>query len=116
RCRVRRTLPPFMLSHRSFATVLAATLLACGGSSTDSVAPPEDLTPATLVATSPTNANGTVGAALASPLSVKITTKAGRVLPNVAVTFRVTQGGGSVSPSSVTSDAQGIATTTIPSR
>ncbi|MBI3934462.1 MAG: hypothetical protein HY316_07190 [Acidobacteria bacterium] len=55
---------------------------------------------------------GLVGAALPLPLVVKTQTPQGAPLPGVSVNFLSVFGGGSVSPSSATSNAQGLAQTT----
>jgi hypothetical protein len=47
------------------------------------------------------------------PLAVKATDAAGNPVSGVAVTFAVTAGGGSVNPTSIATDAQGMAATTL---
>ncbi|MEZ4412098.1 MAG: Ig-like domain-containing protein [Gemmatimonadales bacterium] len=54
----------------------------------------------------------TAGAALANPITVKVTDQNGAVMANVSVAFAVTAGGGSVAAASVTTNAQGEAATT----
>lgn len=55
---------------------------------------------------------GVVGTQLAAPLRVTVLDAQGAPAPNVVVDFQVTAGGGSVSPASATTDAQGMASTT----
>lgn len=55
--------------------------------------------------------SGTVGQPLAQPIRVKLTDASGNPVPNVAVAFVVTSGGGSVTPTSPTTDANGLAAT-----
>src|SRR5437762_9283711 len=54
------------------------------------------------------------GAALPDSLAVIVKDNAGAVLPGALVTWSVTAGGGSVSPTTRTSDAAGIAKTRRP--
>ncbi len=55
---------------------------------------------------------GTVGTALANPITVKVTDQDGAGMAGVAVAFAVTGGGGSVGAASVSTDANGLASTT----
>lgn len=54
---------------------------------------------------------GTVGNTLAQPLVIKAADSKGRTLRNVPVEFRVTSGGGSVSPATINTNNQGRAQT-----
>jgi len=54
---------------------------------------------------------GIVGQPLPSPVVIKATDSKGKALRNVLVEFRVTSGGGSANPSTVTTNNQGIAQT-----
>ena len=55
---------------------------------------------------------GTVGTALASPITVEVTDQNGDGMAGVAVAFAVTAGGGNVGAASVNTDANGMASTT----
>lgn len=57
--------------------------------------------------------SGTAGTALTQPFVVKVTDQNGQPFANVPVTFAVTAGGGSVTPATATTDAQGTARTTL---
>jgi hypothetical protein len=54
-----------------------------------------------------------IGTALATPLSVKVTTSSGTAVQGATVAFAVTSGAASVSPASSTTDATGVAQTTV---
>lgn len=95
--------PPLRFASWSGLVVASALALACGG---DSVAPP---TPATLSAVAGTNISATVGTAATASPTVKVLDKAGAPVSGVAVQFAVTGGGGSVSRTSGTTDASGMA-------
>lgn len=56
--------------------------------------------------------DGTVGTALAEDLIVQVNSQFGNPMSGVTVTFAVTGGGGSVSPTSATTDSDGQASTT----
>ncbi len=90
----------------ALAVVLMA-LAACGGGTTEP-AP----TATTLALVSGGGQTGPAGQALPQALVVKATTSAGAGVAGVSVTFAVTAGGGTLSAASVTTDAQGQATTT----
>lgn len=68
--------------------------------------------PAAVAKVSGDGQSGTVGAALASELVARVTNSAGAALSGVSVSWAVTAGGGSVAPSSSTTDASGQARTT----
>jgi hypothetical protein len=65
--------------------------------------------PLTLVAVGSTTMTGTVGEGLPESLVVKVLNSAAQPVSGVAVQFAVTAGGGSVSPGSSTTNADGIA-------
>src|SRR4051812_19384410 len=50
-----------------------------------------------------------INTTLATPLTVKATDIAGDAVPNVTVTWVVTSGGGTLSPTSVTTHSDGVA-------
>jgi hypothetical protein len=102
-----------MTQHEVFTRLAIATTAAliltvgCSGSD-DSTAP---LEPASLVATQGAAQTGTVGQALASPVSVQVLAANGSPVAGALVTW-VVGSGGSVSATSSTTDSQGIATVT----
>ena len=67
-------------------------------------------TPSVLVALSPTTQTAGVGTFVASPPSVQVRDGGGNPVPNVQVSFAVTQGGGQAVGGTQTTDAQGNAT------
>ncbi|MBU7587107.1 MAG: DUF4082 domain-containing protein [Nostoc sp. TH1S01] len=66
-----------------------------------------------LVKVSGDNQTGTVGSTLPTPLVVQVKDGSGNPQPGVTVNFAVTSGGGSVSPTSVITDANGQANTIL---
>ena len=82
----------------------AAMLAACNGD--DGPRPPSTLAP-----TSATSLTGTVGDLIPDPLVVTVTDDRGGALGGVVVTFAVTEGGGSVTPTIDTTDNLGQAST-----
>ncbi|MEO5568638.1 MAG: FG-GAP-like repeat-containing protein, partial [Gemmatimonadaceae bacterium] len=88
--------------------VLAAALVlgSCGGDSPTTPAPG----PNQIAAASASSSVGTVGAIVADPPRVKVTSSTGAAVAGVAVTFAVTEGGGTLANASATTDANGIAT------
>lgn len=85
----------------SLATACALLLAGCKQGTT-----PIPHTPTTLALVSGSNQTGGVSAALAEPLVVRALDAAGRPVEGVAISWTVT-GGGSVSPASSATDAQG---------
>ena len=89
-------------------------LVACGGDSTPSTAAPaqpvDDRTPVGTAAHAGNGQSATVGNAVAVRPAVRVTDRAGRGVPAMAVTFSVLSGGGSVTGATQTTDANGIAT------
>lgn len=69
--------------------------------------------PAALAKVSGEPQTGTVATALAQPLVVRVTDAHGNPAAGVAVSFAATAGGGSVLAPSTTTDAQGLASTTL---
>jgi len=67
---------------------------------------------ATVAVTAGNQQVGNPGAALATPVAVRVTNSQGDPLVGQTVTFAVTRGGGSVASPSVTSDNSGLAQTT----
>src|SRR5215218_6537073 len=87
------------------ALLIAAT--ACSGG--DSTAPSTTLAPtaASLAIVSGGGQTGTVGLALSAPLVVKVATSAGVPVVGSTVTFAVSSGAATLSPTTATSDANG---------
>lgn len=106
-------LPPD--ARRTFLPSLALslsllTLAGCGGDK-GTVTPPE--VPAALGLVSGGGAlSGTVGNALAEPIAVRVTSAKGKALSDVKVTFQPFGKGASVSTTTVTTNADGVAATT----
>lgn len=100
-----------MRAHRALvaAGILAAGTVAIGCGSDD---PAEPTPVATTIALISGNAQtGTAGAALASPITVRVTDQNGDPMASVSVAFAVTAGGGSVGSATVATNAQGDAAT-----
>ncbi len=87
----------------------SATLWACGSTDSSGPAPEDDLR---LVIVGGNNQSGEVGITLPAPLTVRISAGSALV-PGVAVSFTVIEGGGTVSAASVTTDANGRAAVTM---
>ena len=85
---------------------LLPAVMTCGGDSTG------PSLPAALSRVGGDGQSAAVGQALSSPLVVKVVDASGSAVQGVAVTWAVASGGGSLSPSSSTTDAQGLASTT----
>lgn len=88
---------------------LASFVSACGGGG-ESVAPPP--TPAAIVAVGGNQQTGPAGGTLVQPLGVRVTSASGTGIEGVAVAFVTAANSGSVSASSVTTNADGFASTT----
>jgi hypothetical protein len=99
----------------SFAPALAccALLAACGGGDGGGGGggggPTGPSATASLAAVGATQFTGSPGYALDDSVAVRVTSASGTALAGAAVAFTVGGGGGSVSPASATTDAQGIA-------
>lgn len=93
------------LGRRATALVaLAALIAACDGGGTGGPVP------TTAVAASPTAQTALVGTAVTSAPSVRVTDQQGQPMPDVAVTFVVSAGGGTLTGGSATTNASGVAT------
>lgn len=84
--------------------VAGSTLLGCGGGDTTE---PRQRSPSTLEAAAPTTVSAPVATAVR--VAVLVRDAAGAPMPGVEVSFLVTLGGGSVTPSSTMTDAAGAA-------
>lgn len=95
---------------RRFCLLLSGVvaLSACGGGGGNGGTGP---TASSITVNAGNNQVGAAGTALAESLAVIVRDQAGDPLPGVTVTFAVTGGGGSVSPTSRQTDASGIART-----
>src|SRR5581483_452143 len=82
---------------------------ACGGS--DTTSPPA--TPSAISIISGNGQSGFVGQTLTTPLTVKVSSSSGGALKGATVTFAVTSGAASISPSSSDTDSLGQAKTTV---
>lgn len=93
---------------------LAGLVVAGASCSSDSSGPPPPPPPPTAIAVASGDAqSGAVGSMLAAPIAVKVTDAGGDGVAGVAVTFAVTAGGGTLAATApVTTNAQGIASTT----
>jgi hypothetical protein len=102
--------PPISSRARAAAILFAAaaTLAGCGSSSE----PKKDTTPATIIAQGADTIRAAVGATVPTPLSVVVKNKSGNPIDSAVVTFAVATGGGSVTATSVRTDASGTASTT----
>jgi hypothetical protein len=95
----------------SMAILALAALAACGSDddSTNVVTP----TPTAIsITTGTNNQTGTVGAALATPLSVKVVDQNGAAVSGATVTWVTSTSGGTLASSTSTTNASGIATMT----
>jgi hypothetical protein len=108
-----------LLAMRNTLFLLAALLAGCGGGghhssySLTTSTPPVD----SLAVVSGDGQTGPQGAALSQPLVVIVTDAQNNPAPGITVTFTVTAGAGSVSPTTVATDSTGQASTvfTLPS-
>src|SRR5688572_4300077 len=88
------------------ALACALLFIACGG---DELLLPEEGEPATLAIVQGDAQTGVVGSPLPEPLVVRVSDTRDRPVIGTAVTFEVSSGGGTVTPETVTTDAEGIA-------
>ncbi len=88
-----------------FLSVLA---VACG----DSSGPGGSRTPANLTVLSGDGITGGVGEAVSTPLTVRVTDNSDRAVGGVVVQFSIVQGGGNLSATQVTTNADGVASVT----
>lgn len=94
-----------------YLTLFSATLLAagCGGDGGGSEPPPGDMT--TVSKTSGDAQNGVVGQSLASPLQVTVTQN-GTAASGVSVAWSTSIAGGTLTPPTSSTDADGVASST----
>jgi len=84
---------------------MLAGVTSCGGGGATSPPP----APSAIAQVSGSSQTGTVGQALPQPLVVKVTAASGAGVSGVSVILAVTAGGGHLSATSVSTDAQGVA-------
>lgn len=94
---------------RAGLVLATAAGLACGG---DDLVLPEEGVPADITIIGGNNQTATVGAELPEPLAVRVVDGEGRAVQGAAVSFTVVAGGGSVSPGSGSTNANGEVSTT----
>jgi len=95
--------------------LLAALITACGGGGdtsppTSPPPPPPPPTPAAVSVAAGDGQQGEPNTSVATAPSVVVRSSSGAGVPNVAVTFAVDSGGGSVGTPTATTDANGVAT------
>lgn len=95
------------IANQVRATVQGGTTLTATFSATASAA--IDNTPAVITVVSGNNQSATVGQALPNPLVVRVANAANQAIPNVVVSWTVTQGGGTLGSATSTTNAQGQA-------
>jgi hypothetical protein len=95
------------LVRRSSAALLALTALSCGDSTAPTVAPP-----ARAIILAGNDQVAIVGQTVAVAPTVLVTDANSQPLPGITVVFAVTGGGGSVTPTSVTTNSSGEARAT----
>lgn len=94
---------------RGFVTATVMIVLAaCGGEATTG----PSAAPTAIKVVAGNNQTGTVGAALATPLTVNVTAADGKAVSNATVSWDVAPGSGSVSSASTRTDASGNAQVT----
>lgn len=104
---VRRSTRASLVRLSAAFASLAITLAACGGD--DGTSP---TTPAAIARVSADSLTTPVGVPVAQPLVVVVTGGSGTPLPNVEVEWGIGNGGGSLSDTTVVTDAAGQAKTT----
>ena len=97
------------MRSRSYLFVSVTSLVSCGGGG-ESVAPPP--TPAAISASSGNGQTGPAGGTLPNPLQVRVTSTSGAGIEGTVVNFAAAANSGSVSATSVTTNADGFASTT----
>ena len=93
---------------RVLTSAVACVLAACGDSTS-----PSTPTPAAIAAVSGAGQTGMVGSTLASPVVFGVTSAADAPVPGVTVSFSVTTGNATVSPTTAVTDANGVASTQV---
>ncbi len=91
------------------AALVAAAACGDGGTSPNN----RSATPAVLSIISGNGQTGLVGSTLSIPLTVRVVSASGASVSNAVVAFSVSQGAATVSPTSVTTDTSGMASTIV---
>ena len=98
-----------MTTRSALSALLLLPLLACSGGDDNRVQP--EPVPVLITADAGIGQSGPPGSVLPLPLSVLVTDAGGDPVGGIEVTWSVVSGGGTVSPSSSMTDADGVATT-----
>jgi hypothetical protein len=101
---------PKDVMRRAVVPLCAFVVAGCGG---DSVAPEPPAPPASVAVVSGASQTADIGVAFAQPLIVKVLDTKGGPAKSASVTFEVTSGSATVNPTVATSDALGIAQTSV---
>jgi hypothetical protein len=99
-------------SARRLVVGLVATAFSASCSATPDTGTPAG-PPAAIASFAGDQQTGLVGSTLVSPLTVKVTDATGAAVSGVTVTWTVTDGGGTVAPTTSTTDASGRAITVL---
>jgi alpha-tubulin suppressor-like RCC1 family protein len=99
---------PLQMSTAVLISLIGLLGLACGGD--DSNAPPPPPPATSIVFNGGNQQSAALGSAVVTPPSVKVIDASALPVADVAVTFEVASGGGSITGPSQTTDASGIAT------
>src|SRR5690349_20326012 len=94
----------------ALAAVAAVAWVACGGGTSEPGG--TNANPSAITVVSGNGQVGLVGSALAVPLAVRVSSN-GTSVRGASVTFAVTAGAASVSPSLATTDTSGVAKTSV---
>jgi subtilisin family serine protease len=97
------------LSRAVHSCAVVFLIAACSDSATD---PGRGSVPDSAFVVGGDDQFGIVGQSLLAPLEIRVTSADGRRLPGVTVSWSTSAGGGTVSPSTSSTDAQGVAQTT----
>lgn len=93
-------------------TILSALIAAVAAACSDSTSPTSP-TPSAIAAVSGSGQTGAVGSTLTSPVVFEVTSASDAPVSGVTVSFAVTSGSGTVSPTSAVTDANGAASTQL---
>ncbi len=104
---VRIPAAAIMHTNRAARASLIVMVAAIAGGCDKPAAP---LVPAAVTSTFPSGVTAVAGTAVLTTPAVTVTTSSGKPVPNVAVTFAVKSGGGSVLGAAQTTNAEGVAT------
>ncbi len=109
-------MPPALLRmtavRATFAAFTAVALVGCGSSTEPSGPPAADAIPASIAAVSTDTLRGQAGAQANGAIMVTVKNAAGNPVDTATVTFAIASGGGTLSATSVRTNASGQASTT----